>query len=67
MVYKALPNVQPGRWRELVLSGLPTRATRPCAYRLHSSMGEGGAGEKPSCQDLVGSEWDIADELVLDT
>lgn len=46
----------------------PTWATRPCAYRLHSSMGGGGAaGEKPSYQDLVGSEWDVADKLVFDT
>lgn len=69
MVYKALPNVQPGQWRELVLSGLPTLATAACACPLTGcvSISEGREALVP--QDLVGSEWDFAElyELVFST
>lgn len=39
----------------------------PVLTRSIPPWGRGMAGEKPSCQDLVGSERDVADELVFDT
>lgn len=45
----------------------PHRLPDPVFTGSIPPWGKGVAGEKPSCQDLVGSEWDVADELVFDT